>query len=58
MFRLGKRGRFNLILNLIIILVIMLLACRSIKAEEEEVPEYESSRDISIIGEELTPYQK
>lgn len=56
MFRLGKRGRFNLILNLIIILVIMLLACRSIKVEEEEeVPEYESSRDISIIGEELTP---
>lgn len=55
MFRLGKRGRFNLILNLIIILVIMLLACRSIKVEEEEVPEYESSRDISIVGEELTP---
>lgn len=53
MFRLGKRGRFNLILNLIIILVIMLLACRSIKVEEEEeVPEYESSRDISIIGED------
>lgn len=56
MFRLGKRGRFNLILNLIIILIIMLLACRSIKVEEEEeVPEYESSRDISIIGEELSP---
>lgn len=33
----------------------MLLARRSIKVEEEEVPEYESSRDISIIGEELTP---
>ena len=55
MFRLGKKGRFNLILNLIIILVIMLLACRSIKVEEEEVPEYELSRDISIVSEELTP---
>lgn len=44
----GKRGRFTLIVNLIIILLIMVLACRNIESSAE-TEKYELSRDISEI---------
>lgn len=44
----GKRGRFTLIVNLIIILLIMVLACRNIESSAE-TEKYELSRDISEV---------
>lgn len=49
--KMGKRGRFTLIVNLVIILLIMILACRSINSSVE-TEEYELSRDISEVPTE------
>lgn len=46
--RMGKRGRFSLIVNLVIILIIMILACKNIESSAE-TERYELPRDISEI---------
>lgn len=56
--RMGKRGRFTLIVNLviiliIIILIIMILACKNIESSVE-TEKYELSRDISEVQTEIT----
>lgn len=48
MIRMGKRGRFGLIVNFIIILLIMILACRGIN-NSVETGKYELPRDISDV---------
>lgn len=49
----GKRGRFTLIVNLVIILIIMILACKNIESSVE-TEKYELSRDISEVQTEIT----
>ena len=51
--RMGKRGRFTLIVNLVIILIIMILACKNIESSVE-TEKYELSRDISEVQTEIT----
>lgn len=51
--RIGKRGRFTLIVNLVIILIIMILACKNIESSVE-TEKYELSRDISEVQTEIT----
>ena len=51
--RMGKRGRFTLIVNLVIILIIMILACKNIESSGE-TEKYELSRDISEVQTEIT----
>lgn len=51
--RMGKRGRFTLIVNLVIILIIIILACKNIESSVE-TEKYELSRDISEVQTEIT----
>lgn len=51
--RMGKRGRFTLIVNLVIILIIMILACKNIESSVE-TEKYELSWDISEVQTEIT----
>ena len=51
--RMGKRCRFTLIVNLVIILIIMILACKNIESSVE-TEKYELSRDISEVQTEIT----